>query len=211
MAGKKEEDVDTLKRRGRRRLVGAVALVLLAVIVLPMVFDPEPRRSAPPVSVRVPGEDDQPFTPKVTPKAAEKKPEEKKAEERPAVAEKKAIEEKKAEEKKSEEKPAVAEKKAPEGKAEAAAKAAAAEKARAEAALASGEYIVPVGAFANPETVIAKLAGAKVRYYTEKVPTAKGNVTRVRAGPFTTREEADKALQAIKALGLKPGNVATKS
>ena len=49
-----EQDVDTLKRRGRRRLVGAVALVLLAVIVLPMVFDPEPRNAVPPVSVRVP-------------------------------------------------------------------------------------------------------------------------------------------------------------
>ena len=38
-----QQDVETLKRRGRRRLVGAVALVLAAVIVLPMVFDPEPR------------------------------------------------------------------------------------------------------------------------------------------------------------------------
>src|SRR3954470_10425045 len=140
-----QQDVDTLKRRGRRRCVGAVALALLAVIVLPMVFDPEPRRGAPPVSVRVPGEDDQPFTPKVTPKAAEKK-----AEEKPAVAEKKAVEEKKAKEKKAEEKKAVVEKNAPDGKAEAAAKAAA-ERARAEAALASGEFIVPVGAFANPE------------------------------------------------------------
>ena len=32
------EDVNTLKRRGRRRLVGAIALVLAAVIVLPIVF-----------------------------------------------------------------------------------------------------------------------------------------------------------------------------
>src|SRR3954467_7930988 len=75
MAGQKEEDVDTLKRRGRRRLVGAVALGLLAVVGLPMVFDPEPRRPAPPVSVRTPGEEDTAFAPKLTPKAAEKKPE----------------------------------------------------------------------------------------------------------------------------------------
>ncbi len=59
-----EQDVDTLKRRGRRRLVGAVALVLLAVILLPMVFDPEPRGTVPPVSVSVPGQDDGAFTPK---------------------------------------------------------------------------------------------------------------------------------------------------
>src|SRR5262245_45523223 len=82
-----QQDVDTLKRRGRRRLVGAVALVLLAVIVLPMVFDPEPRRAPPPVSVRIPGENEGAFTPKLpakpTPKAEEKK-------EIPAKAEEKA-------------------------------------------------------------------------------------------------------------------------
>ena len=50
------QDVETLKRRGRRRLVGAVALVLAAVIVLPMVFDPEPKRADVAVSVRIPGE-----------------------------------------------------------------------------------------------------------------------------------------------------------
>src|ERR1044072_6291986 len=140
-----QQDVDTLKRRGRRRLVGAVALVLLAVIVLPMVFDPEPRRSAPPVRVRIPGEDDSAFKPKppprppAPPKALDKpapeakleapKPEERKAEE-------KKPEEKKAEERKPEEKKA-AEKKAADP-----------ERARAEAALANAEYIVPVGAFA---------------------------------------------------------------
>src|ERR1041384_6283715 len=59
-----QQDVDTLKRRGRRRLVGAVALVLLAVIVLPMVFDPEPRPVAPAPTVRIPGEDAGPFQPK---------------------------------------------------------------------------------------------------------------------------------------------------
>src|SRR5258708_14162277 len=63
------EDVNTLKRRGRRRLVGAIALVLAAVIVLPMVFDSEPKGSAPPVSVRIPGEDETGFTPKITPKS----------------------------------------------------------------------------------------------------------------------------------------------
>ena len=63
------DDVNTLKRRGRRRLVGAIALVLVAVIVLPMVFEPEQKGSAPPVSVRIPGEDESGFTPKVTAKS----------------------------------------------------------------------------------------------------------------------------------------------
>src|SRR5207302_2596143 len=92
------QDVDALKRRGRRRLVGAVALVLLAVIVLPMVFDPEPRRPAPPVSVRIPGEDDTGFTPKLTaPKPPEKKAEAPKAvmePKPPAVEAKPAVEQK---------------------------------------------------------------------------------------------------------------------
>src|SRR3970040_2328421 len=62
------EDVNTLKRRGRRRLGGAIALVLAAVFVLPMWCDSEPKASAPPVSVRIPGEDESGFIPKVTPK-----------------------------------------------------------------------------------------------------------------------------------------------
>jgi DedD protein len=193
-----QQDVDTLKRRGRRRLVGAVALVLLAVIVLPMVFDPEPRRSAPPVSVRIPGEDDSAFKPAPPPKppapkalekpapALEAKPEEK--------PEAKASEAKKPEVKKPEEK------KTPDP-----------ERARAEAALANAEYIIPVGAFANPEPVIAKLAQAKLRYYTESVATAKGKVTRVRAGPFATKAEAEKAIGTLKGLGLNPGAVSNKA
>jgi DedD protein len=177
-----QQDVDTLKRRGRRRLVGAVALVLLAVIVLPMVFDPAPRRSAPPVSVRMPGENDGPFTPKPPAKAAQPVP-------KPPVAEEKKVEEKKADEKKVEEKNR-AEKKAPEP---------------------AGQFVIPVGAFANPEPVVAKLAEAKLRYYTEEVATSSGTITRVRAGPFATRAQAEKALETLKGLGFKPGNVSTRS
>src|SRR5581483_2423245 len=181
------QDVNTLKRRGRRRLVGAVALVLLAVIVLPMVFDPEPRRSAPPVSVRIPGEDDSAFAPKL---AQPPKPAPEKKAEAPAPEEKKA------------EAPAQAEKKAEPDKSQ--------EKARAEAALAGADFIIPVGAFANASPVTARLAQAKIPYYTEAVATAKGKVTRVRAGPFATRAAADEALEKLKGLGLKPGNVATR-
>jgi DedD protein len=184
-----QQDVDTLKRRGRRRLVGAVALVLLAVIVLPMVFDPAPRQAAPPVSVRLPGENDAPFNPKPVPKAAAPTPKAPQAEEMKA-------EDKKAEEKKAEEKKPV-EKKVVEKNAE--------EKG------VNAELVIPVGAFAHPEPVMAKLAEAKVRYYTEKVSTSSGTVTRVRAGPFATRAQAEKALETLKGLGLKPGNIGPKS
>ena len=154
-----QQDVETLKRRGRRRLVGAVALVLAAVIILPMVFDPDPQSSLPPVSVRIPGENEAPYTPKGTPKPAAKKAEPQKPE---------------------------APKPEP----------------------AQGEYVIQVGAFAKPGPVVAKLAGAKLPYYTEPLS---GNLVRVRAGPFATREAADKAVLKLKELGFTPGAVTTKS
>jgi len=138
-----QQNVETLKKRGRRRLVGAVALVLLGVIVLPMVFDPEPKSTLPPVSVRIPGENETPFAPKMPPKPAP-----------------------------------------------------------------GAEYVIQVGAFAHPETVLAKLAGAKLPYYTEP---AQPNLTRVRAGPFASREAADQALAKLKELGFNPGAVTAKA
>ena len=155
MAEEQQQDVETLKRRGRRRLVGAVALVLAAVIVLPMVFDPEPRGTAP-VSVRIPGEDETPFAPKPPPKKVE-----------------------------------------PAKKAEPAKPVPPAE-----------EFVVQVGAFGNPQAAIAKLKAAKMPHYTESM---QGNLTRVRAGPFPTRQAADKALEQLKGLGFQPGAVSTKS
>lgn len=47
-------DQMTLRRRARRRLVGAVAIALAAVLILPMVFDPEPRPLGPDVDIRIP-------------------------------------------------------------------------------------------------------------------------------------------------------------
>lgn len=141
-----QQDVETLKRKGRRRLVGAVALVLAAVIVLPMVFDPEPRGTGSTLSVRIPAEDETPFTPKLPAKKAQTSPKE--------------------------------------------------------------EYVVQVGAFANPQSVIAKLQSAKMPYYTELVHN---NLTRVRAGPFPTREAAEQAREQLKALGFAPGAIGSKS
>ena len=174
-----QQDVETLKRRGRRRLVGAVALVLAAVIVLPMVFDPEPKNAPAPVTVRIPGENETPFQPKAPPKAAPK-------------AETKAPEAK------------AAEAKAPEAKAPEAKAPQARPEPKAEART---EYVIQVGAYQNPESVIARLSGAKVPYYTEPL---QGNLTRVRAGPFPSKEAADRALARLKEMGLKPGPVSTK-
>ncbi len=196
-------DVNTLKRRGHRRLVGAIALVLAAVIVLPMVFDSEPKGSAPPVSVRIPGEDETGFTPKVTPKSPPVQEQKAAAKAVEQTAEKATeIEPEKQAPKieitvtKSSEKPAA--------KAET-------EQKRAEAALTGEQFIVPAGAYVDPAAVIEKLKEARIPYYTEPIATKQGIVTRVRAGPFANRDAADKALEQLKGLGLKPGNIATKS
>jgi len=49
-----EAQAAELRARARRRLVGAVALVLAAVVVLPMVLNPEPDRVAADIPIRVP-------------------------------------------------------------------------------------------------------------------------------------------------------------
>jgi DedD protein len=182
------QDVNALRRRGRRRLVGAIALVLVAVIVLPWIFDTQPRQT-PPVSVRIPNEDESAFKPKPAPPVAEapRPTSAPAAEPKPAAAPSSSVEPKPA------------------------ARPGDAERARAEAALANLQYVVPVGAYANPERVIGKLKAAKMPYYTEPVATAQGTVIRVRAGPFASRGAAERALREIKALGFKPGSVMTRS
>jgi DedD protein len=214
-----EEDVNTLKRRGRRRLVGAIALVLAAVIVLPMVFDSEPRVSAPPVSVRIPGEEEVGFTPKVTPKSPppDAKTQIRAAEKDAEKAAEKAPE--KAAEKEREKTPEKIPEPAPKieitvNKGSTAEKPAAeSERKRAETALSNAgeQFIVPAGAYADPASVIETLKAAKLPFYTEPVATKQGTVTRVRVGPFAGREAADRALKQMRNLGLKPGEIATKS
>jgi len=200
------QEIGALRRRGRRRLVGAIALVLLAVIVLPMVFDSEPRQGAPAVSVRIPSEDDAGFSPKATPKAAVT-PATPKAVPAPSPAPQKTAP---APAPKAEAKPD--EKPAPQAAAKPAG--ADAERQRAEAAISGEQFTVPVAALANAEKVkelVARLTEAKLPYYTEAVATAQGSVTRVRVGPFADRAAAEKAMQRLKTLGFKPGNVTGKS
>jgi len=177
-------DVNTLKRRSRRRLVGAVALVLLAVIVLPMVFDTEPRQTEPTVSVRIPPEEDAKFKPELQAPAPAPAQTQAKVETAP---------------KRAEAKPA--------------ARVESAERARAEAALRGVEYVVPVIALSNADKVkeqTARLAAAKLPYYTEPVATAQGSVTRIRAGPFADRSAAEKAAEKLRGMGFNPGKIVEK-
>lgn len=51
------QDELALRRRARRRLVGAVAIALTVIVVLPMLFDSEPKPLGPEVDIRIPVQD----------------------------------------------------------------------------------------------------------------------------------------------------------
>lgn len=72
-----------LKKRARRRLVGAIFFVSVVAMVLPMVMDHEPRQAVQDVEIRIPGQDEKPFAPKFAVAPVEKAPE--KAPEPPVV------------------------------------------------------------------------------------------------------------------------------
>ena len=61
----------------------------------------------------------------------------------------------------------------------------------------------------NVKNLLAKLHEMHVPAYTEKIDADQGARTRVRAGPFTSREAAEKAQARIKKLGVN-GTVAVK-
>jgi DedD protein len=235
------QDVNALRRRGRRRLVGAIALVLLAAIILPMVFDQEPRQGVPPVTLRIPSEDESSFSPKAAalpaspqqpaPAGGSPAPQAKAApadassstvaEPRPATPEREpreaAATPPKAE-KKPEAKPEP--KPAPQREFQTTAKPEAQAPAKPQVALPaapapSGEqFVVPVAALASADKVrelLAALKAASLPYYTEQIATAKGTVTRVRVGPYASRDAAEAAHRKVQSLGLKPGKVLAKS
>ena len=70
---------------------------------------------------------------------------------------------------------------------------------------AKGRFIVQVGAFADDAATRQarqKAEAAGVKTYTQVVETSAGKRTRVRVGPFGSREEAEKAAAALKKAGL---------
>ncbi|MBK1685141.1 SPOR domain-containing protein [Rhodoferax fermentans] len=85
-------------------------------------------------------------------------------------------------------------------------KAASSAAAPAKAASATAErYVVQVGAFsdnARAHEVRVKLERAGVKTYAQTADTKEGRRIRVRAGPFTSKAEADKVADKIKKLNL---------
>ena len=206
-----------LKKRSRRRLVGATALALLAAIVLPMVMDSEPKPGSnelqiripsqeggnfasrlitgtppPPVSPVLPAKPSQsaPQTPVSAPVALQSRPQTAEPE-TPAQSVAAAKPEPAAS------KPAVTPKPPPE-----------AQRAReildgkpAEHAASGQKFYVQLGVFrdeANAREVLSRAGAAGVKAVGQKTE----DKTRVRAGPFADRTAADAAVSKLKKAGL---------
>ena len=216
MPSEPNADQAEIRRKGRQRLVGAVVLALLAVVFVPMALDPEPRRDRPEPALAIPPKDSPPVASALVPVAPAKTagpaatPEAKPAEapkadapatseaapappKAPATAAVKTIEPRPAELKPAS-KPAPAE-----------TKPATPSKAEAAAVPKLEGFAVQVGAFrdeAKLQQVRDKLKSARISHYTERIEAEGGPLTRVRAGPYPTREAAEKAAAAIKKAGV---------
>ena len=231
-----------LKKRARRRLVGAVVFVSVVAVLLPMVMDHEPRQAVQDVEIRIPGQDEKPFAPKFSAVPTEKTPDlsvakapvdvseaklavqptapalevAKKPVEKPVekTVEKPLVKPEKAHEKptsKASEKPV----EKPLVKTDEAKRAAAilgGQPAEAKPVAKAGEYLVLIGAFSNESNVKnlkAKLGEQGIKTFSEPLDTPQGKKIRVRAGPFSSREAAEKALEKMQKIGIS-GAVAAK-
>jgi len=222
-----------LKKRSRRRLVGAAALALLAAVVLPMVMDQEPGSPVEDIQVTIPDRDadnllarpiagrpPQSGEPQLAPPPEEQPPGPATATDAPAAA---AHAPAAAEPPvavtpnppaasvsgKPEPVPAAKPDTTPQKPVPQAAAPDAGEAARVRALLegqagtsaAGGEsYVVQVGAFGETgkaASLRSDLKGRGFAAYTEK----SGSVTRVRVGPFATRDQAEKVAESLRAKG----------
>ncbi|PWB58407.1 MAG: SPOR domain-containing protein [Nitrosomonadales bacterium] len=209
-----------LRKRARRRLIGAVTLVVLMVTALPMILDDEPKPVGQDIAISIPSPqgadaplkaEPAPVPPKPSPSeglppvqpvvpaepqkpvAAVEKAVEPKPKPAPAVKEEKPAEPPKAPAEKPKEAKPVA--KAPDQQ------------------HAGSTYVVLLGAFlgeANARQRQAKLKELGVKYYVEKIKSPAGEKIAVRAGPYPSRQDAEHALARLRAAGITDGMVAEK-
>lgn len=220
------------KKRARRRLVGAVALVLAAIIGLPMVLDSEPKPLNSDIAIEIPSKEkssneapgkttNAASSAALPPSASLDQNEEivEPSAEKPAAVSSTAIQQDQPQQ------PAAPEAlEAPQAEARAvpknSEKPAGDERARAllegqpdpNAAKSkpaadgkNSKFVVQVAALASQEKVNElqnKLKSAGIKSYTSKVATKSGDRIRVRIGPFPSREEAEKIRAKLVKLGL---------
>lgn len=194
-----------LKKKARRRLVGAVVLVLLVIVFVPMFLDREQRPQKQDIDIRIPaipGQSQAPQPPALPPSP----PEPAAAVSPPPPPDKPAV---------APSAPSAAGDGAsatnpPHPAAPAPAEPAPkpAELVKRPEAKAAQSYVIQVGAFADPANarhLVEKLKAEKVPAYTEPVKTSQGEKTRVRAGPYPTLAAAEHGRARLKTLKLLPG------
>jgi DedD protein len=197
------ESVDAMRRRARHRLIGASVLVILGVVGFPLLFDTQPRPVSVDIAVNIPDRATaKPLVDTSKPKPlsagagldakeevvpVEKKPDAAVAAVVPKPPETKLAEARPAEAKPVEAKPA--------------------EVKSSDAQDTGARFVVQIGAFndeAKVREVRAKVEKEGIKTYTNIAQTKEGSRTRVRVGPFTSRDEADKVARKLKQLQLQP-------
>lgn len=205
-----------MKRRARRRLVGAIALVVFLVIVLPIVLEKEPKPESQELVIQIPSQDAGRFNTRILPPPTAEKSGVSPGVMPPTVHEKPAPKpEAKSPASKAEaatEPPGRAAKgdKAPSRTEVAAAAAREADARRAQAILAGESFVIPLGAFSQIENIRqlqSKLTAGGIKSITDTLKGPRGEQTRVRAGPFDTRDAAERAREKLKAMGIDAGPV----
>jgi len=230
------ENIEVVRRRARHRLMGAVVLVLVAVVGFPLLFDTQPRpvavdtpivipdrqntsplSSASPVpAAQAPAKPLLSASEAVTPQASLDEREEVVPSAAPVVTAPvsdtpKAIpstdksKEKEAVTPKEPAAPAKAEKPAPAAKPKDDGGKAQALLDGKSAKATAGRAAIQVGAFSDAgkvRDVRQKLEQAGLKTYTQVVEKDGKSTTRIRVGPYETREEADKAAARIRKLDL---------
>ncbi len=222
------------KQRARRRLVGAIALVLAAVVVLPMVLDSHPKPASADIAVSIPRQPNSPavvhpsavtqLAPDVTPadegtSAAARAVA---AGASPATAPMSRVHASEAQASVAAPGPAATQTPVRQAATPALANVAvgasveAAARTHAPAAPSASRYVVSVGAFTSDSSAhawLAKLKSVGVPAYLETRRQADGG-TRIllRAGPFDDRAGAEAALKKVRDAGLSAqSNVASGS
>lgn len=190
------ESVEVLRRRAKNRLIGSAILVLIGVIGFPLLVDKQPRPVAVDLPIEIPDKN------KVLPLSApaEPAPAPAASEVAPNAAASGLVTEAAPAATNAESKPEAKVTK-PEAKAEP-------KKAETKAATET-RYVVQVGSFADENRARdarSKIERAGFKNYTQAVETKEGKRIRVRAGPFASKAEAERAAEKLKKIDL-PGTV----
>lgn len=204
------------RRRARRRLIGAVALVLLMVTVLPMLLDDRSNQTMPTtdVAISIPSQDDGSFTSKIVPvppaTSVATVPVAPVVEPAPAAP----VEPPAPPANTNDKSTAKAPVKAPEKTALQLDPPLAAAKEPtdtpdkpADNAAKKGMVSVQIGVFSDPakvKQVQAKIAALGLKTGVETLSTPTGPKLRMRSGPYATKTEAEQALETLKGAGFSP-------